>query len=384
MKKNYLLGYSLVALFLLFVSCSQEEEEIIPDSTNVNIEPDFFKNDGSIEESEFEEEVPVEGVIAKTYGYYNYTLLKPSDISQEKIDAMCGKTTTMPLLVGSRKMKVGEVNVRNDDENLYLTFSTDQRRYMKKVYLNIGAKGSTPFYSNGFPNLRKFNFKAFPYYYGGMKNATYVISLTDIDIDSFEIVAYTKVYDSYRRNFYSAFAYDQNLTQTYSYSYYSGCYYYNDWVRSFEYSKLKCQESAIAFGGGGKSTCFIDDGFDQWGWTSGPLNNDQRLQLFVNGSGCDQDNATFAGWVSVSYDNIAKVASVRFWTPGDSAYIFEETSLYIGSEKYPLESNGSETIDPSQYPYSHKNLGGVKTDITYVIENVPSDFYIIPHAMIYK
>ena len=381
MKKNYLWSYSLVALFLLFTACNTSEDEVIPESNKVNLEPDFFEKDGSMEESDIEEEAP-EGVDAKTYGYYNYTLLKPSKISQEKIDAMCGEATTKSLLVGYKKKKVGEVKVMNDDENLYLTFTADQYKYMKKVYLNIGAKGSTPFYSNGFPNLRKFNYKAFPYYFGGTKNATYVIPLADIDVDCFEIVAYSKVYDSASRCLYTSFAYDQNLTQTYSYSYYSGCYYYNEWVRSFEYCKQECNNYDTAFARCDESAnCFTNDGFSEWGWTNGPYPDRFDFHLYTNVDGCDaNEEEDFVGVVSVRF-NEDKSAIVRIVSKTD--YIIHDTQLYIGSEKYPLDENGNATINPAKYPYQHTELGGVTSDV-YYFDSLPEDYYLIAHANVSK
>ena len=246
MKKNYLrvLSYALILSTILFTSCNQEDESQIIETDKTTLEPDFFERDGSIDLEDVEEDAPIGE--AKTYGHYNYTLLKPSELTKSDVDDLaCGESTTMPLLAGYYKKQVGEVQVTNDGENLYLNFSASDKNYMKKVYLYIGEKGSIPFYSNGFPNLRKFNYKAFPYYYGGTKNATYVIPLSSIDLDCFEIVAYSKVYNSISRCYYSSFAYDSNRTQQYYYSRYSGCYYFRDWVRSFEFCKTSCDDGSM-------------------------------------------------------------------------------------------------------------------------------------------
>ncbi len=409
MKKNYLWSYSLVALFLLFTACNtSEEDDVIPTSNKVNIEPDFFENDGSIEESDVEEEAPT-GIDKKTYGYYNYTLLKPSELSQEKIDNMCGEATTMSLLVGSKKKKVGEVKVTNDEENLYLTFTADQHKYMKKVYLNIGAKGSTPFYSNGFPNLRKFNYKAFPYYFGGTKNATYVIPMSDVDMECLEIVAYAKVYDSYSRCLYTSFAYDESLTQTYSYSYYSRCYYYNEWVRSFEYCKKDCEVEKECVDAKGLfykplSLCFSEGGFSDWGWTNlikfiileeYQNNNGKNWQmpLYVNEEGeqCTEEDKIQIGYIelNVFYDadnnNLPSLSAEYVVT--DSSYELSEVSFYFGFDKYPTDSEGNFTTSPEYYTYKIDSLDGNNfklPTIAFDKEKLGAYSYFIPHAKVCK
>jgi len=388
MKKNYLLGCSLIALFLLFSSCNNNEDEIIQESTEINIEPDFVKNDGSEgienEEQLLEEEAPLDSdVNSKHYRYRNYTLLKPSDISEDKINGMCGEATTMPLLVGSRKKKVGEIKVMNDDENLYLTFTADQHKYMKKVYLNIGAKGSTPFYSNGFPNLRKFNFKAFPYYFGGTKKATYVIPLSSIDADCFEIIAYSKIYDRISRCLYTSFAYDQSSTQTYSYSYYSGCYYYNEWVRSFEYCKKDCIETESAYSYCSGSACFSEDGFAQWGWSTRLITTSYSwFVIYAKGEDCDREAAEAIGRINVRYNKSAKSATVDYILYDTNSYVFSKTQLYLGGTKYPLNNLGESTVDPVYYPYSHDVTTTAKTD-SYFIENIDDGgFYLIGHSVV--
>ncbi len=327
LKTNYFLTYSLIALFLVFTSCSKEENEIINETESTEVEAieegeeatpeelNFFENGGSpgltAEEKDIiEDKAPEEGIASKSARYHcNYTLLKPADVDSTTV---CGTTTTMPLLVGSIKKEVGEVTIANDEENLYLTFKAAQNKYMKKVYLYIGEKGSIPFYSNGFPNLRKFNYKAFPYYYGGMREATYVIPLSSINLDCFEIVAYAKVYDAYSNCFYSAFAYDKERTQEYYYSYYTGCYYFGDWVRSFEYCKQTCEVPCVQAHGYHDKCAFCEN--DVLGTFLAYVFIDRNgpegfnVELITNPNGCDVSNSPIIGHVNIaSIENTNKL-----------------------------------------------------------------------------
>lgn len=359
MKTKYLLGYSFIALFLIFASCSKEENEIIEneiilESEKTNIEPDFVKNDGSEglndEELEGEDEAPTTATSgAKTYGHCNYTLLTPSDVDIEA----CGNTTTMPLLVGSRKLQVGNVTVSNDGENLYLNFEANSRNLMKKVYLYIGAKENIPFYSNGFPNLRKFNYKAFPYYYGGMSKATYVIPLSSIDLDCFEIIAYSKVYNKDSRCYYTAFAYNKNLTQGYSYSYYSNCYYYGEWVRSFEYCKQKCEVACTSAYGYHEQCGFCEDNvfytFLAYSFIDAKGADGFSIELITNLDGCDTTNSEEIGYI-----NIASVSdtTLKIEYQVNAGYEMCELSFSYGTTKNSITTNYSKQFDIPTSTYS--------------------------------
>ena len=328
LKKNYLLTYSLIALFLVFTSCSKEENEIINDTDSTEVEAtdageettpeelNFFENDGLdaslIEEGmpTEEEEAPKDGIASKSARNYHcdYTLLKPKDVDP----TVCGDATIQPLLVGSSKKKVGRVTIANDEENIYITVKAGKNKYIAKTYFYIGEKGSIPFYSNGFPNLRKFNYKAFPYYFGGEKKATYVIPLSSINLDCFEIVAYAKVYDAYSNCYYSAFAYDKERTQEYSYSYYTGCYYFGDWVRSFEYCKQTCEVPCVQAYGFHEKCAFCEN--DVLGTFLAYLFIDSNgekgfeVELNTNPNGCDVSNSPIIGHINIaSIENTNKL-----------------------------------------------------------------------------
>ncbi|WP_108867922.1 hypothetical protein [Aquimarina aquimarini] len=346
MKKIYTLRYFFMAFLLILTSCSKDENEAIVESEKTIIEPDFIKNDGTEglkEEVLQEEEAPTPTEVnAKSYRHYNYTLLKPSDLTQTDVDSIaCGNITKMPLLVGSRKQKVGHVTVSNDGENLYLTFKAKRRNLMKKVYLYIGAKDNIPFYSNGFPNLRKFNYKAFPYYYGGTKEATYIIPLSSIDLDCFEIVAYAKIYNKDSRCFYTSFAYDQERTQ--QYNYYYGCIHYGTWVRSFEYCKQQCQDPCIqAYGYHEECGLCENDVFNTF-FAYTFLDNrgtaGVNVEILINPNGCDITNSQEVGHLNISSISESKL---RIEYQLNSGYEMCELNFNYGISRFDTPNNYSQ------------------------------------------
>lgn len=248
MKKINFFLYLFITFSLVLTSCNTEEAVVTEQQDKVAIEPEFTAG-FDVEEEEVEKAInSLKDGNEKSYYYCNYNFLKPSGLCKEDVDELsCGTSTTLPILLNCNKKQVGELQVSNDDEYLYLTFEAGNNRwYMNSLYLQIGDKKDIPFCSNGYPNLRKFNYRAYPYYYGGTKHAVYKIPLSKINLDTFEIVAYAKMYDSYYGNYYSSFTYDASRTQKYYYSYYYG-YYYGEWVRSFEYCVQACCEPAYAY-----------------------------------------------------------------------------------------------------------------------------------------
>ena len=362
MKTNYVsvLKYAFIALFFVYTSCNKSEEnELMEEPASEVAEPDFVKNDGSEgltkeEGGHDEEENAPEEFGAKTYGHYDYTLLKPSDLTLDDVKAAgCGETKVIPLLVGSQKKRVGRVEVTNDGENLYLFFKANKSRYMKKVYLYIGEKGQIPFYSNGFPNLRKFNYKAFPYYFGGTKKAAYVIPLSSINLDCFEIVAYSKIYDADSKCFYSAFAYNKNLTQEYGYSYYSGCYYYREWVRSFEYCVKSCAPECVKAYGFHEECGFCEN--DVFNTFLAYVFIDSRgdagfnIELITNPNGCDISTSTEVGHINVSSVSDTRLKIEYSVNPG---YEMCEINFNYGTGRFNTPNNFSEQFDTPTTSFS--------------------------------
>jgi len=104
MKQNYILHYCLIALFLAFSSCSKDESDITEQQPeSVVAEPDFVENDGSQglegdEKRAEEEEAPLlTETNQKGYWNYDYTLLKPSELSQSDVKNLRCKESKVML-----------------------------------------------------------------------------------------------------------------------------------------------------------------------------------------------------------------------------------------------------------------------------------------------
>lgn len=118
--------------------------------------------------------------------------------------------------------------------------------------------------------------------------------------------------------------------------------------------------------------------FTSWGWTNGALPATEGFtsyyELFTNAEGCETDNATKVGDLTIQYyGGTAKVTFTLL--PG---YTMDKTSLYIGNDMLPKDG-GNFTINPDKYPYKH-TLSGATTD-TYTV-SATGDIYVIAYANI--
>lgn len=367
MKKINYFFYLFIAISLFFTSCDNETELVTKEQEKVAIEPELTQ-DFDVDEQEVKNAInSLSTKNKKSYYHCAYNFLQPTNLQDEDVEKLaCGNSKTMPILVSCNKTKVGEVKVSNDDENLYLTFSANKRWEMDMIFLNISAKNDIPFYSNGFPNLSKFNYRAYPYYYGGSEKAVYKIPLSKINLDTFEVVAYAKVYDTYYQRCYSSFAYDSNLTQKYYYSYYHG-YYYGDWVRSFEYNKEDCNQYKYLeifgrkFSNSNTKCIDIDiNGKKLKGWSSwiplrNILNSKSRidLELFKTNNNCSIENTPYIGRFEIlDYNTSSKDLTLAYYMYNyelggenprttNKYKMITEIKFYIGPEEFPFDENGN-------------------------------------------
>lgn len=147
----------------------------------------------------------------------------------------------------------------------------------------------------------------------------------------------------------------------------------NSQLRSAVEDDLAC-ETAFAFD---NQTCFLEDGFNRWGWTLGSFSApfESSFTIYAGAGRCNIESGTDVGVLNVSYVN--GTVSVEF--VAHEGYGFFATHLYIGNEKYPRLRNGKPTVAPGQYPYKHDNLDGVANDY-FEVSGIEGDIYIIAHA----
>ena len=124
-------------------------------------------------------------------------------------------------------------------------------------------------------------------------------------------------------------------------------------------------ECETAYALGSNATCFIDEGFGNWGWTNyieGP--GTYVWPLWAAAGQCNTDNGVLAGSVSVEYDVYGFVNVTFNLFPG---FTLEEEHVYAGYSMFPLRRNGRPTIAPGQYTNNGPFSGGI---------------YVIAHAVV--
>lgn len=141
---------------------------------------------------------------------------------------------------------------------------------------------------------------------------------------------------------------------------------------NYECIPKRC-ETAYAYGGC-YAHCFSKWGFSQWGWTNGPLKpGSYTFYLYAGAGGCDPAKGKKVGWLAVNYNGSKAIVTYNMYY----GYKMTETHLYVGNEPLPRK-NGSYTVAPGQYPYSH-TLDNASTD-QYIVTGLSGKIYVVAHA----
>ncbi|WP_147415804.1 hypothetical protein [Ulvibacterium marinum] len=152
---------------------------------------------------------------------------------------------------------------------------------------------------------------------------------------------------------------------------------------SLKSSKDDGCETGFAICAGNITTCFIEDGFNRWGWTIGPLDTSEHLFAVYTGAGkCDVKKGELSAEVDLEYDSTTGIANVKFTAL--EGFVLKETHLYVGNDPYPTKKQGKRevpTVAPGKYPYKHDNLNGAKMD-QYTIEGLSGEIYLIAHSIV--
>ena len=138
-------------------------------------------------------------------------------------------------------------------------------------------------------------------------------------------------------------------------------------------------ETFFALGDNASATCFLDDGFNRWGWTNGPLSTGEYSFDLYSGAGqCDIEKGTLVGSLTIIYDELTGTAEIGFEML--VGFVLSETHLYIGNEPYPTDKKGNPTVAPGQFPYKHE-LDGLASD-SYTINDLSGEIYVIGHGVV--
>jgi hypothetical protein len=127
-----------------------------------------------------------------------------------------------------------------------------------------------------------------------------------------------------------------------------------------------------------KAYCFINEGFDRWGWTNGDFGEGtSTYRLYAGAAGCDVSKGIHVGYVYLDYSE----GSVKATFETFAGFKMDEIQFYLGNDKFPVDNNGDFTVAPGFYPYIYENLGGVsKFEVT--VDELSGRLWFIGHAVV--
>ena len=391
MKKNISIVISLFLLFLIFASCEPEEQ--INSLKSVESEITIDKN--------------------------AQTLLEPTTLTKDEIaENSCGDPKETILYAGQH-IKVGKVIISNNEEMLFVTYDVnDTKWWLKETHLYVGDIEKAPFVSSGNPKIGHF-----PYHgdHDLRKEVTFTIPLEHLD-DCFSIISHAVVVMSENGSNTSsetAFGYGKNE--------FDG----NRWGWFLDHCVESCDDNddgdnddgsgedededgsnddnddgSDDDGSGGNNSdclegyaynsvnanaalCFMDEGFDSWGWTNEIVYSDdyyrlppvtQRFPIYANADECDLQNGSIIGYLDITISAGDSQATAKIAYVINSDLIISDLNLYVGTDAYPLDTNDKQTISFEYYNYSFNDFG-----VDYSINNIAwplTDLYFIAQATV--
>ena len=136
------------------------------------------------------------------------------------------------------------------------------------------------------------------------------------------------------------------------------------------------EETAYAKAPDPLSECFINLGFNNWGWVSGPIEEGYGdvWDIWAGAGQCDTEKGQLMGLLYVSY--AAGAVTLTFEAAAECC--ITEQQVYIGSEPLPEGPQGP-TVAPGQYPYKEDFGECVKESGLTVQAEGP--VYVIFHAV---
>lgn len=341
MKKNHLLGYLSMALFLIFFSCDQQGEIEVPQST----------------------------------------IMTKSQI--EKMS--CGESMTVTLTAGQH-IDAGTVTVSNDDTYLYVTYETVGNWYLEETHLFVGNESDIPLNKSGNPRIGHF-----PYHgdHGSVQTYTFPpIALADLG-DTFVVVAHAVVNGEGGQSETAFGCGDKEFPG-------------NRWGCYFDYTKRLCEEGDCLNAFAKKlddelSACintYIDgNAYNAWSsymqhnWLMGVTLNNSAFELPIYLKEVDDCSIPqpHIGHVEFSLaDNLLDI-KVKYVLNDEykDDYEISEINLYSGPEENPFNADGSMKSGVSGDNFFN---GAFVEDIDIIIPwwsgEANSKVYIIPHAKI--
>ena len=125
---------------------------------------------------------------------------------------------------------------------------------------------------------------------------------------------------------------------------------------------------------GHTDSTFHGDSDITWGWTNGPLQSSNYAYSFEMYS--EGEPGTLVGTMTVGYDGEEAVVTIdageRLW--------LKEVQAYVGIGRLPLDQDGSETIDPEDYPVLHSRMSLSRSFVVKDLDGGP--IYVVTEATV--
>ncbi|MBL7471254.1 hypothetical protein [Robertkochia sediminum] len=137
-------------------------------------------------------------------------------------------------------------------------------------------------------------------------------------------------------------------------------------------------ETLFARGNDEQAMCFLNDGFNRWGWTNELTQEGAyTFNLYAGAGQCDTEKGTLVGFAEINYTDGTVSVSVSML----EGFTLSETHLYVGNDPYPLNVNGNETVAPGQYPHKETFEEGV-AHFDEVVTGLSGTVYVIFHGVV--
>ena len=128
------------------------------------------------------------------------------------------------------------------------------------------------------------------------------------------------------------------------------------------------------------SDCFIPQ-FNRWGWTTyldfseDTGQSSYTLDIYAGAGQCDLTKGTDVGSVSITFSDNALTFNYDL-----EGYVLSEAHIYVGSNPFPTNNGGQETVAPGKYTFTASDFGEVAS-YTATIPVDGTAFYIIVHGV---
>ena len=143
-----------------------------------------------------------------------------------------------------------------------------------------------------------------------------------------------------------------------------------------------CETAFALLGEDPEIGCFLNDGFDRWGWTNLISESDEAyvMPLWSGAGQCDTDKGVHSGNAVVTYLNGTVSVEYHMF----EGFVLKEAHVYVGYDPYPSQKRGKTTVytvAPGQYNYNSGSLDDVDELTDIIFEGLEGDVYVIIHGV---